>query len=96
LLLASDAHIEQTAAILLTYRIVCHGDSVTLTGGIVQRLQSSHKVSEPNARVNGKNRLYLVETASVPARGYGLPPLVALQCSSFPLPPAFLAYVCVR
>ena len=68
LLLANGAYIEQSAAIPLTYRIVHQGDSVPLPGGIVQRLQISHKVRESNARVNGKKRLYLVETASVPAR----------------------------
>ena len=64
LLLEDGGYIEQIAETPITYRITYRGESAPVPGGIVRRLQISQKVRESSSRINGKKRLYLVNTKS--------------------------------
>lgn len=56
-LLAYGAVIEQTATSPLTFRIVYQGESVPLSGGIVQRLKLGRHIREI-CTVHGKKQFY--------------------------------------
>ena len=54
-LLADGAVIEQTASAPLTYRMLYQGESLPLSGGIVQRLRLGKHLREV-CTVNGRKR----------------------------------------
>ena len=56
--LADGAVIEQAASALLSYRIIHQGASVSLSGGIVQRLRIGQHIREV-CIVNGRKQFYL-------------------------------------
>jgi len=64
-LLADGAYIEQTATAPIAYRLIHERNAVAIPGSIVQRLQTSQKLRESAAQVNGRKRLYLAENRNL-------------------------------
>ncbi|MBU2738692.1 hypothetical protein [Acidithiobacillus concretivorus] len=56
-LLSEGGYIEQVTANPLAFRLVFEGDSVPLSGGIVQRLQNGRHIREGSS-LNGRKRFY--------------------------------------